>query len=428
MERSKPVVSVVMATHNRRAVVLDTLRRISTLACGVPLEIVVVDNASGDGTVEAIRGDFPRVHLLPSSVNLGSCAKAAGVSWSSGEYLLFLDDDSYPHAGSIERMVSYFEWDDRLGAVGFRVHLPESCGEECGALPDVFVGCGVGLRRSAYEEVGGLDVSFFMQAEEYDLAFRLARAGYGVRLFDDLHVDHLKTAQARRSARTVFYDTRNNLIVAARHLPDAYYAVYSRDWLQRYSWMAVEDSHRSAFARGASFGWVQAVRERSLCGSDVMDAEALEHFFGWDATVEKMVSLKRRGVSRILLAGLGKNVYAYFRGAVEAGLEILGIADERFATAGRSYRGVPVLVEEEGLGLGADVVVVSDMAPVHAARRAERLRDRSRVAVENWTRVLPKFEREPRALGRSGESMSGGRNADDKKSGTLKLVGPASAG
>lgn len=406
------MVSVVLATHNRRDVVLETLKRLSTLAGEISLEIIVVDNTSVDGTSDAIRIAFPNVQLIESPVNAGSCAKGIGVAETSGKYLLFLDDDSYPHAGSIERMVAYFEVDHRLGAAGFRVHLPESGGEECAALPDVFVGCGVGLRRSAYEEVGGLDVSFFMQAEEYDLAFRLAGAGYGVRLFDDLHVDHLKTPHARLSARTVYYDTRNNLIVAARHLPDEYHRVYSRDWLQRYSWLAVEASHRSAFARGAVFGWAQATRERAHERAEFLDKASLEHFFGWDAIAERMGSLKSQGVQTVLLAGLGKNVFAYVRGARKVGVQVLGIADDRFDAGSRRYRRIPVLGEKAGISMGADVVVISDMAPVHAARRAERIREAGGAEVVNWTRVMPPNMGTDEVLTGPLKPLEGHQNAD----------------
>ena len=194
-------VSFVLATHNRRAITLDTLNNLLTTGRPTsPFEVIVVDNASTDGTAQAVRTQFPTVTLLAEAQNLGSCAKALGVDRAAGRFVVFLDDDSYPRPGTIDRMIEHFEADPQLAAAGFRVHLPDGR-EECSAFPDVFIGCGVGFRASALSEVGGLDRALFMQAEEYDLSFRLINAGYQVRTFDDLHVDHLKTPCARRSNR-----------------------------------------------------------------------------------------------------------------------------------------------------------------------------------------------------------------------------------
>ena len=197
-------ISFVIATHNRRNVVLATLRQVHSLGLNPSdTEIIVVDNASSDGSAIAIGEQFPDVRVMTPRKNLGSCGKALGVDVAQGQYVVFLDDDSYPWPGSIERMVSHFERDDKLAAAGFCVHLPNG-GQECSALPNVFIGCGVGFRRQALTEVGGLDRSLFMQAEEYDLSFRLINAGWKVETFSDLNVDHLKSPQARLGRRTVY--------------------------------------------------------------------------------------------------------------------------------------------------------------------------------------------------------------------------------
>src|SRR5262245_22041049 len=143
-----PIVSFILATHNRRAVVANTIERVR--ACGLArhdFELIAVDNASTDGTAEALR-DRGDVSLSPLAKNLGSCAKALGVDLARGSLVVFLDDDSYPRPGSIERMIDHFDSDPRLAAAGFTVHLPDGS-QECSALPHVFVGCGVGFRAAA---------------------------------------------------------------------------------------------------------------------------------------------------------------------------------------------------------------------------------------------------------------------------------------
>ena len=320
------LVSFVIATHNRREILVRTLNRLQEIECPrTNYEIIVVDNDSRDGTVEAAK-PFANV-VVPLDQNLGSCAKALGVDRAAAPFIVFLDDDSYPQLGSVARMLDYFEKDAGLAAAGFTVHLP--CGEmESSALPHVFHGCGVGLRSAAIREVGNLDRAFFMQAEEYDVCFRLANAEWTPRVFDDLHVDHLKTAQTRRPERTTYLDTRNNLRLVARYLFGEAAQAYRRDWLQRYRWIAERECHLEAFARGRAEGLKDARRERSGIERRRLRLQPFETFFSWQVVAEHMAELGRRGIRRIVLAGFGKNVYAFYRAAKRLDLQIIAIADD----------------------------------------------------------------------------------------------------
>jgi len=379
-----PVVSFVLATHNRRQVTLETLGHLyGDRRPGVSFEVLVVDNASTDGTPEAIRRAFPEVVLLAEGRNLGSCAKALAADRAVGTHLVFLDDDSFPRPGSIDRMLDRFEAEPRLGAAGFRVHLPDGR-EECSALPNVFVGCGVGFRADALRAVGGLDRTLFMQAEEYDLAFRLINAGWRVETYADLHVDHLKTPRARRSSRTVYYDTRNNLLVAARYLPAPWAHPCCQDWQQRYGWLAGAEGRRAAYRRGVLAGRVGGWRDRRRYRRDRLGPEAVERIFRFAEIEERMHELRSAGVRRILFADLGKNILAFHRGAGRAGLAVLAIADDRFAVPGRQYRGVPILPVAEALGTEVDACVVSNTSPVHATVRAAALKKLTHHPVRCW--------------------------------------------
>lgn len=378
----RPLVSFVLATHNRRAVVRHTLEQLMTVRpLGGAYEVIACDNASTDGTPDAIADLTARVLRLDR--NAGSCAKAFGIEHARGRYIVFLDDDSHPRAGSVERMIERFDANSRLGAAGFTVHLPDGR-LEGGALPGVFLGCGVGFRAEALRGAGGLDATFFMQAEEYDLAFRLAAAGWKVDVFDDLHVEHLKTPAARRTERTTHYDTRNNLIVVARHLPAGWYEVYREDHLQRYAWLAETCGHRAAFECGAWAGLLRASRERWAFRRRRLSPQAFERFYRIDEVAQAMHSLRREGVRRIVLSGFGKNIHAFHRGAKRAGIDVPAIADDRFAAPGRSYRGTPIVPFDEYSSFNPDILVMGDMSPVHAAAAAKRFRERTNLEVIDW--------------------------------------------
>src|SRR3954466_2068490 len=110
----EPRVSFVISTYNRRDVLLQTLDRVK--ACEVPHEILLVDNASPDGSAKAVAEVHPGVRLFPLGENLGPCAKNIGLKQARGEYVVFLDDDSFPIPGALARMIDHFENDPRLGA------------------------------------------------------------------------------------------------------------------------------------------------------------------------------------------------------------------------------------------------------------------------------------------------------------------------
>ncbi len=382
MQPKSPIITFLLATHNRSAVVQNTLSQLHRLGLERQhYEIIVVDNASTDGTPDKIKSLAGKVTQL--NYNAGSCAKAEGLSFARGEFIVFLDDDSTPRLGAIERMIDLFNDRPNLGSAGFSVHLPNGS-QEASALPGVFVGCGVGFRAEALRAVGGLDRSFFMQAEEFDVCFKLVSAGWDVEVFDELEVDHLKTPCSRRSGRTTFLDIRNNLRVGARYLPPTHHLAYRTDWLQRYRWLAMADRQIGAFWKGAFAGRMWAVRERWSYRSCRLKPRALEFFFRWAEIEHRMKQLAEGGAKSILLADLGKNIYAFHRGAQRAGLEIVAIADDRFSEPGREYRGIPIVRVNDGIAMDCDEIVVANTAKAHAQACHDRLWEITNIPIHCW--------------------------------------------
>lgn len=379
---TQPSLSVILATHNRREVVLHTLDQLPRRELSGEVEIIVVDNHSTDGTCEALqrRAD---VRLIRLGENHGACAKGRGVELARAPLILFLDDDSCPQPGCLARLRYAFDNDARLGAAAFRAVLPDGR-EECSALPHVFVGCGVAFRTGALREIGGVDESFFMAAEEYDLSFRLLAAGWGVEVFADLVVDHLKSPHARRSDRISYYDVRNNLRVIARYLPDELAAIYRADWLQRYRWLAEQSGHEGAHERGAALGAWEAGIERWRFRRQRLAPDALEQVFAWRRIERHMLALRQQGARRIVLADWGKNIYAFLRGAIVSGLRVQAIGDDRFGAAGRRYREIPLVPLDQALAAAADAVVVGNSSYVHAQQRWLDLSRRTSRPVYNW--------------------------------------------
>jgi GT2 family glycosyltransferase len=375
-------VSFMLPTHNRREVVLQTLLQIER--CGLPrahYEVLVVDNASCDGTAEAVRDRFPSVHLLRQSHNRGPCAKNAALEMARGKYVVFLDDDSHPQPGSIGRMIGHFEGHPKLGAAVFTITLPDGS-QECSAYPNVCIGCGTGFRREALRQVGGLPDDFFMAAEEYDLSLRLLDAGWQVEPFDDLHVMHRKTPMSRFPSRIARLDARNNTLLAMRYFPDSWRMAYVREWLDRYRLLARTNQMSRAFWMGALEGIALGVRSEYR----PISAAAFEQFARIEQTESALsIAIREHGLRRVLFCDLGKNILAYRLAARRCGLEVVGIADARLGGRGLRFRGLPIFTDEEAAKLRFDAVVVSNLSPVHARLRTKFWQHAQSRPVLDWS-------------------------------------------
>jgi GT2 family glycosyltransferase len=385
-----PLITFLISTYNRREVLLRTLEELSEVdrRGGMVTETIVVDNASTDGTADAVAAAFPEVQLLRQNRNTGACAKNIGLTEARGEFILFLDDDSFPTVGSIRRMIDHFLTDPKLGAAIFDVTLPDG-NHESSAYPSVVIGCGSGFRRSALVEVGGLPSDFFMQAEEYDLSLRLLDAGWTIRRFDDLHVRHLKTTTARIPTRTTRLDVRNNLMVVTRYFPRHWVMPFAVDWTRRYWWMAKSrgPQHQIAFATGLADGVLRSLLpgHRSPVGLTAFETFAM------------IVSIRRRmdqavlthRLQSIVLIDLGKNLLPFFHAAQANGLRIAAIADNRLAAPNRLYHGIPVVTDEQAKTLFFDAAILANVSPAHTTQRLQDWQKTGRPVIDLFTMPHP---------------------------------------
>jgi GT2 family glycosyltransferase len=386
----RPLVSFIISTHNRRDVLVRTLAEIQR--CGLRAdqwETIVVDNASTDGTPDAVRSAYPMIHLLRQGYNAGPVSKNAALRGARGRFVVFLDDDSFPSAGSVTRMMQHFDANPALGAAVFAVTLPDGS-RECSAYPNVFIGCGTGFRKRALEQVGGLPDDFFMQAEEYDLSLRLLAAGWDVRGFDDIHVTHLKTPTARASARTMMLDVRNNLVLITRYFPGRWVVPFARDWLRRYRLIAHAKGQEGAYYQGLFAGLWRTLR----CRRRAVDSATFERLVRLSETQVRLARAKvEHDLERVLFVDFGKNMLPYFLAARNLGLEVVGIADAKLCGPRRRYRGIRILADTEGAELAFDAAVISNLSPVHAAQRRTAWR-RMLAAMRPGTPVIDLFEDE----------------------------------
>ncbi|HMO25009.1 MAG TPA: glycosyltransferase, partial [Tepidisphaeraceae bacterium] len=138
-----------MVTHNRRESLLrtlDILHRTTPLAPH-DWEAWVVDNASTDGSIEAVQARYPRVQIIRCPSNEGVGARSLAFARAAGEYLVLLDDDSYPVGDAVTRSMDYMDLYRDVAAVVGRVVLPDGSLEAC-AMPSVMLSGAVCFRWS----------------------------------------------------------------------------------------------------------------------------------------------------------------------------------------------------------------------------------------------------------------------------------------
>jgi GT2 family glycosyltransferase len=229
--------SIAVISYNTRDLLLACLQSVRDRTTDVDYEVIVVDNASRDGSTEAVRARFPHVTVIANAGNDGfakACNQAAAVS--SGRYLLLLNSDTVMQEHTLRTMVTCLDQHLDIGAVSclqrdeqgrvlqscfpfpsIRDHvryaevLPTVVRRLVGTLsPMDFAqsqdvewanGACLMIRKALFDRLGGLDERFFMYFEDVDLCRRIQRLGYRVRHVAEGEVVHLlgRSSRANRN-------------------------------------------------------------------------------------------------------------------------------------------------------------------------------------------------------------------------------------
>jgi GT2 family glycosyltransferase len=322
------VISYLLPTRNRQAVLASTLEELGELSVHAHervggAEVIVIDNAS-EPPVE-LPAQLPNgmpVSLIRLEINAGAAARNAGAALAHGEWLVMLDDDSYPL--DVNHLWVVTEVEDDVAAIGADIRLPEG-GREDGGLPEVFVGCGAAVRREAFLAVEGYDPSFGFYAEEYDLCARLLLAGW--RIVHDLRfrVMHQKVADGRDMGLVLRHLVRNNGWVMQRYAPRHRLAEEIEEVITRYGRIAKRENAMGGYLRGRR-ELATTIDEQSR---QPMRQELFDVFTGLAhvrQTVARAPLLSEE--ARAAVVDEGKNGWAVHQALAEAGIEEV---DERRA-------------------------------------------------------------------------------------------------
>ena len=229
-----PTLSVVIVTRNRKREIAELLSDLASSPREAGDEIIVVDNASEDGTPALVRERFPTVRLLGFTSNRGApAARNAAEAATAGDILVFLDDDvrvdDPQFLGKIRRV---FAEEPAVAAAAFRIVDPATRRSRSFEIPrrrkdlemeacetTYFISAGCAIRRSAYRAAGGMDESLVYGFEELDFSYRAISRGLRIFYRPAICVLHRMSDAGRPSWRRLYYFFRNKIWISARYLP-----------------------------------------------------------------------------------------------------------------------------------------------------------------------------------------------------------------
>lgn len=237
--------SIIIVNWNGKGVLRDCLASIYDREQAVEFEVIVVDNASGDDSVDMVENHFPMVRVVRNSSNLGfAAANNRGFSIAGGRHVLLLNSDTLMLAGALEKSVTYLDDHPDIGVLGCRVEFPDrSFQTSCYRFSDPWVmfmarmlplgsianerlnfgryqarqfdkptdvdcvaGCFMAVRRKVIDGCGGLDEDFFMYGEDEEWCARIKRGGWRVVYFPGatiIHIHRFSSRRARRALRVI---------------------------------------------------------------------------------------------------------------------------------------------------------------------------------------------------------------------------------
>lgn len=256
--------SIIIVNYNVKEFLQNLLHSISKATTNISSEVIIVDNASDDGSIELLQEKFPLVKLIINKENLGfSKANNVGLKLAKGKFILLLNPDTIVQEDTFEKMINFFNENSEVGLAGCKILNPDgtlqlACRRSfpgpwtsfCKAsglstlFPnsrlfarynltyldenksyevDAISGSFMMIRSEVYEKIGGLDEIFFMYGEDLDWCYRVQKSGYKVYYYHSTQIIHYKGESTKRSSfdeTKVFYEAMH--LFVQKHLASSF--------------------------------------------------------------------------------------------------------------------------------------------------------------------------------------------------------------
>jgi len=245
-------VSIIIVSWNTRYILCDCVASIYAQTRDIKFEVIVIDNASTDGSAEMVRTKFPQVVLVENSENRGfAAANNQGIAIARGQYVLLLNSDTLVLDQAIAKTVSFADAYPETAVIGCRVLNPgKTLQPTCFMFPsilnmflsstylyklfprnkffgrermtwwnrddikevDVVTGCFMLIRQKAIQQVGIMDEQFFMYGEETDWCYRFKQAGWKVMFTPNSEIIHLGGQSTAQKSREMIVELRLSIL------------------------------------------------------------------------------------------------------------------------------------------------------------------------------------------------------------------------
>ena len=251
-------VSLIIVSWNTRDVLRNCLRSVYEQAVQIVFEVIVIDNASSDGSSEMVRAEFPQVVLIENRENHGfASANNQGIAIANGRYVLLLNSDTIVLDHAIDKTVQFADAHPEASVVGCRVlNADRTVQHTCFMFPsllnmvlsstylyklfpknkffgrermlwwdrndvrqvDVVTGCFMLVRREVVEQVGLMDERFFVYGEETDWCYRFKQAGYKMVFMPHAEIVHFRGESSKHiAAKTILLKRGSRLLFIKKH-------------------------------------------------------------------------------------------------------------------------------------------------------------------------------------------------------------------
>ena len=241
-------VSIVIVSWHSKEFIAVCINSIPEACAGLAYEVIVIDNASGDGSAGYLANQYPGIKLIKNSVNRGFAAACnQGADLAQGKYLFILNPDTILSTDCVKKMVEFIEKQSWAGIVGPQLldrkkrvqnsvrrfpslikilirdtvlgkivpvrskeRLITKLPNDCPVKVDQVSGAAFLIKRELWQALDGMDNRFFMFYEEVDLCFRVKEMGYDVFYLPMVHVNHCGGGSRHQARNKVFcYNLRS---------------------------------------------------------------------------------------------------------------------------------------------------------------------------------------------------------------------------
>lgn len=248
---------IIIVSINGKRVLKSCLQAVFAQTTGIDFEVIVVDNASTDGTLEMLANEFPQVKVISNTENKGfAAANNQGIRQAVGRYVLLLNPDTEILGGAIQKTVAFMDEHPRAGILGCKLIFPngklQASIRSFPSLWNLFVeatflykvfpqtklfgryyfsyfdysidiqvdwvsGAYFLIRREVIDKIGILDEQFYLYTEETDYCYRAKQAGYEVWFTPRGEVIHYWGGMSAINKRVAIWMQRSQLLFYQKH-------------------------------------------------------------------------------------------------------------------------------------------------------------------------------------------------------------------